>query len=308
MAQSALIINEIGEVGLDQHTLYGATDTVTMVENACICCTGLPGLASALAELFWARLERRVKPFLSVVVETTGLADPLPILETFQVDSLLRERYQIAGVITALSATAGLSTLGRHPAALSQIRTADLIVLPKADRASAAAQDAMFAAAAAINPHARLASSGKASLNASTMLALLSAKAPAPAVHVQSCRAPFTDILNPDHRHSHDAESFFIPLPALDQHVLQRMLDRWISQSPSALLRIKGVVALMDGSLVVVHWAPGDGRADVATFGEALYASRTIRKGLTVIVEAGFDAPSTFRFDDNSSSIAFDNS
>ena len=297
LAQSALIINEIGEVGLDQHMLYGATDTAALVANACICCTGLPGLESALAELFWARLERKIKPFLSVVVETTGLADPAPILELFQTDSLLRERYQIAGVVTTLSATAGRSTLARHPEASSQIKAADLIVLTKTDVASDVEQDALLVIANALNPHAKLAKSGKASLSASAMLAWLSAKARPIAEQAHVSIAP-SGGQEGVHRHSHNAESFFIALPELERRVLQRLLERWITQSYPVLWRLKGVVGLTDGSLVVVQWTAGDRQAALEPFEVVINAAHILRKGLTVIVEAGFDALHVFSADD----------
>lgn len=297
LAQSALIINEIGEVGLDQHTLYGATDTAALVANACICCTGLPGLESALAELFWARLERKIKPFLSVVVETTGLADPAPILEIFQTDSLLRERYQIAGVVTTLSAIAGRSTLARHPEALSQIKAADLIVLTKTDIASIVEKDALLTTVNALNPRAKLANSGKASLSATDMLTLLSAKARPDAGKAQIALAA-SATTEAAHRHLHNAESFFIALPALEHHVLKRLLDRWVLQSYPALWRLKGVVGLTNGSLVVVQWTAGDTQAVIEPFEIANEVSHAVCKGLTVIVEAGFNAQGIFLLDD----------
>ncbi|NBY67529.1 MAG: hypothetical protein EBQ58_01525, partial [Betaproteobacteria bacterium] len=68
---AALVINELGEVGLDNQLLSGATESTALVANACVCCTGLPGLAEALEDLFWARLERRMPRFPNLVIETT---------------------------------------------------------------------------------------------------------------------------------------------------------------------------------------------------------------------------------------------
>ena len=72
---AALVINELGEVGLDNQLLRGATESAALVASACVCCTGLPGLAEALEDLFWARLERRMPRFPNLVIETTGLAE-----------------------------------------------------------------------------------------------------------------------------------------------------------------------------------------------------------------------------------------
>ena len=78
---AALVINELGEVGLDNQLLSGATESAALVASACVCCTGLPGLAEALEDLFWARLERRMPRFPNLVIETTGLAEPGPVAE-----------------------------------------------------------------------------------------------------------------------------------------------------------------------------------------------------------------------------------
>ena len=121
LAQSALIINEVGEVGLDQHALRGMVESAALVANACICCTGLPGLEEALTELFWSRLHRKIEPFAAVIIETTGLADPLPIVQACGRDALLRERYRLAGVVTTLSATSGLQVLARALPAFRRI-------------------------------------------------------------------------------------------------------------------------------------------------------------------------------------------
>lgn len=297
LAHCALIINEIGEVGLDQYTLYEATDTSALVANACICCTGLPGLATALADLFWARLERRIKPFRMVVIETTGLADPFPILKIFETDSLVQERYQPAGIVTTLSASTGRLTLARHPEASLQIKAADLIVLTKTDVAPLAEQDALFKVASALNTGATWANSGNASLNASAMLALLSAKISGCTEVNPTFHATVVDPLKEGHRHTHHAESFFIPTSALEKQALQRLLDQWISLSSPSLLRLKGVVELTDGSCVVVHWTTGDVQAKLSPFAIATDIVRAMRKGLTVIVEAGFDAQGVFLID-----------
>ncbi len=287
----ALIINEIGEVGLDQHILYGAADAASLVENACVCCTGLPGLADALADLFRARLERKIKPFRLVFIETTGLADPLPILKLFQTDSLLQERYQLAGIVTTLSATSGRAALEHRAEALSQVKTADLIILTKTDIANLVEQGALSDIASALNPGAALVTSSAASLNASTMLALLSSQVSGSIGQ----NPPFsTPPLNKDHQHAHNAKSLFVPLGALDYHLLQRLLERWISQSKPSLIRLKGVVELTGGSAVTVQWTSGDAVAEFSSFAIAEQSADAVRKGLTAIFEADFDAAGAF--------------
>ncbi|NBZ98847.1 MAG: hypothetical protein EBS88_04810 [Betaproteobacteria bacterium] len=123
---AALVINELGEVGLDNQLLRGATESAALVASACVCCTGLPGLAEALEDLFWARLERRMPRFPNLVIETTGLAEPGPVAEALRSSDLLKERYRLAGVITCLSASTADAVLQQHAEARAQLAGADV--------------------------------------------------------------------------------------------------------------------------------------------------------------------------------------
>ena len=145
LKDAAVIVNEIGEVGYDDQIIAAASDTPSLIANACVCCTGLPGLEEALESLFWARLQRRMPAFPSVVIETTGLADPGPVIAAFEQVTLLRERYRLAGVITTLSATAADTVLTRHAEARSQIAHAQALVITKTDLATTADVDALSA-------------------------------------------------------------------------------------------------------------------------------------------------------------------
>lgn len=133
LKDAAVIVNEIGEVGYDDQLIAAASDTPSLIANACVCCTGLPGLEEALESLFWARLERRMPAFPSVVIETTGLADPGPVIAAFEHVTLLKERYHLAGVITTLSATASDTVLSQHAEARAQIEQANVLVITKTD-------------------------------------------------------------------------------------------------------------------------------------------------------------------------------
>jgi G3E family GTPase len=298
LSESALIINEVGEVGLDQHILNMATEDVTLMANACVCCTGLPGLVEALADLFWARLQRKIKPFKSVVIETTGLADPQPILRIFKQDSLLSERYWLAGVIAAFSATSGSRTVALHPEAMSQLATADLVIVTKTDLVQQAALAGLAASVSALNPRATLAMSGKASLTAGSMLSMLGLR---PAVD-QEPLAPVPGSLGggaPTHSHHnehaskhHSARTAFLALPgALKRQTLGLQLGLWIGKHQDQLLRLKGMVRMDDGSVVTVQWANGDAGADIAPFGRVGELPGAVQMGLTVIAEEAFDFP-----------------
>ena len=293
LAKTALIVNEAGEVGFDQHLLRGAVESAALVADACVCCTGLPGLEQALADLFWSRLHRKIDAFDAVFIETTGLADPQPIVQLIQKDSLLRERYRLAGVITTLSASSGSLVLTGHPEAISQIKSADLVIITKADLSCMADLEALQAAVGELNPHAALAMSSKASLRAGPMLALLSSRAGADKVSVASfVHVAHAHQQGHEHGHGalhHDAQALFFPLPRLiERSALALRLDPWIAKHKAGLLRLKGLVQLDDGAWVTLQWSVGDARADIAPIDPTLELSSTARTGLTVIVEKDF--------------------
>ena len=133
LKDAALIINELGEVGVDQALLTSASEASSLLSNACVCCTGLQGLSQALEDLFWARLQRRVHKFPQLIIETTGLAMPGPILETLAESPLLLERYEWAGTITCVSATSYKQVMVEFKEAQSQLTQADLCILTKTD-------------------------------------------------------------------------------------------------------------------------------------------------------------------------------
>jgi G3E family GTPase len=291
IADSVLIINEIGEVGLDQHVLRGVGESCALLSNTCICCTGLPGLEQALADIFWARLRRKMEPFTSVIIETTGLADPAPIAALFNTDALLRERYRLVGIVTTLNATSGLQVLARHSEAVSQVRMANLVVITKIDLVAKVDVTAIEATVRELNSSTGLAISAQSSLSAQSMLALLAKN---PIAAVSESMAASRDVLgsatsqNHPHQHQHDhaVRTQFFPLPEpLKPQAFSTQLDHWIEKHKDFLLRIKGLVQTNDGALVIVQWALGDAQADMALFSTSLNPSYIVQTGLTVIFD-----------------------
>lgn len=240
LADAALVVNEIGEVGFDDRLLASAVDSAMLLSNLCICCTGLPGLEEAMTELWWDRLHRRRPAFSSVVIETTGLADPRPLIAAFETAPFLRERYQLAGVLTTASATAGLALIEAQAEARAQIAAANAVIITKIDRTDGAA---LAAALRSLNPRAGLAQSAQASISWPQACALMAgATAAAPAWKTPG--------------HHHHATARFVPLPyALSASALQAQTD---ALRDGTLLRLKGVVRREDGQLCSVQWTVGD--------------------------------------------------
>ena len=138
LADTAVIINEFGEIGLD-HLLVEKSDDEGMVtlNSGCLCCTVRGDLVRTMSELFLKRSRGEVSEFKRMVVETTGLADPAPILHTLMTDPLLASRYRLDGVVTTVDGVNGASTLDNHEEAVKQAAVADRLLLTKVDIADA---------------------------------------------------------------------------------------------------------------------------------------------------------------------------
>lgn len=154
-ADTAVIVNEFGEVGLD-HLLVEATDeSIIDLSCGCICCTIRGDLMSTLIDLYERREAGEIRRFQRVVVETTGLADPAPIIHTMMQEPLVFAHYRLARVVTAVDAINGMVTFDRQPEAVKQVAVADALLVTKTDMANdAAALDALEDRLAAVNPSA----------------------------------------------------------------------------------------------------------------------------------------------------------
>lgn len=154
LRDTAVLINEFGEIGLD-HLLVERLDGDTVLLNAgCLCCTVRGDLVRALRDLA-VRIEQG-HPIRRVVVETTGLADPAPILQTLMSDPLVLYRYRLDGVVTLVDAATGMATLDTQPEAVKQAAVADRLVLTKTDLSAPGQVSALWARLRALNPGAPL--------------------------------------------------------------------------------------------------------------------------------------------------------
>jgi len=157
LSNAAVIINEFGAISLD-HDLVERTDgDIVEVKGGCLCCTVRGDLLKALHELMLKRVKGEIKPFDRVVIETTGLADPAPILHTLMADPLAFDKFRLDGVVCVLDAVNGNATLDAHEEAVKQAAMADRILLTKTDLPEAAvSRDALTARVHELNPGARI--------------------------------------------------------------------------------------------------------------------------------------------------------
>ncbi len=157
MANALVIINEFGAVGLD-HLLvsYSAENIVVEMNSGCLCCTIRSDLVKTLREVSWRFARNGERRFDRVVIETTGLADPAPIIHTLMTDPFVARRYRLDGIVSTIDLAVGTRTLDAHVEAVKQAAVADCLVLTKADQISDhGAADALLKRLARINPAAR---------------------------------------------------------------------------------------------------------------------------------------------------------
>jgi G3E family GTPase len=136
--RTAVIVNEFGEVGLDHLLVEASDEEVVLVEGGCLCCTVRGDLVRTAGELL-ARRARGEADFERIVVETTGLADPAPILNALMTDREIADALRLESVIATVDCAAGGATLDAHPESVKQAALADRIVLTKADLADSTA-------------------------------------------------------------------------------------------------------------------------------------------------------------------------
>lgn len=153
---TAVLINEYGEVPIDHLLVRAASDNITVLANGCICCSVAGDMVNALRDLYFKRSKGEVPHFRRVVIETTGLADPAPIMHTLIEMPLVAARYTLSGIITTIDVVHGEQQLNTHTESLKQIAVADRIVITKADLASPDTLAALRTRLAKINPGAKL--------------------------------------------------------------------------------------------------------------------------------------------------------
>ena len=245
LARSAVLVNEFGEIGLD-HLLVEKLDDSTVLLNAgCLCCSVRGDLARVLREM----LPRARRDEISrIVIETTGLADPVPILATLMSDPVAASAYRLDGIVTVVDAVNGAAHLDTQQEAVRQVAVADRIIISKTDLADATAlRDRLKA----LNPAAPVieAAFGKVDPGFILHAGLFDPSAKIPDVAGWLNTAAFEDA--GDHHHHdpnrHDARiaAFCVTLPdPLDWQGLAMWLELLVASRGEQLLRVKGILNL----------------------------------------------------------------
>ena len=156
MARAAVVINELGEIGIDHDLVMMSSENIALLTNGCICCSVRTDLQETLRDLFARRRVGEIPDFDRVIVETTGLADPAPVVQTLSSDTLIGAQFRFDGMVTLVDAVNAATQLALHAEPARQIALADRVILTKTDLATPEQTDAVAEAVRQINPQAKV--------------------------------------------------------------------------------------------------------------------------------------------------------
>ncbi|HUZ75513.1 MAG TPA: GTP-binding protein [Stellaceae bacterium] len=309
MADTAVIVNEFGEIGLDHLLIETAFEDAVLLKSGCICCTVRGDLVDTLAGLAARRQSGAIAPFSRVVIETTGLADPAPILHTLMAEPALAPLYRLDRVVTTVDAANALAQFDAHFEAAKQAAVADRIVLTKTDLVTAPVAAQVMARLAALNPDAPVVVAIQGRIEPDALFA------PAP----PRDRLAVTAALghgHHDHGHADDAAHLAhhhgISTVALvhDAPVSWPALSAWLGAVASLkgpdLLRVKGIVNVAGrAGPVVIHgvqhvfhppverarWPDGDRRTRMIFITRNIAASTLAKSFAAAVADANETPP-----------------
>ena len=224
---TAVIVNEYGQVGIDDALIRGSTDQTTLLGNGCVCCVTRTDLQNALRNLVIDRERGRIPPFVRIVIETSGMADPAPILQTFATDRSLGGEFFIEVVATVVDAATGLETIGWSSESRKQVILADRLILSKTDLAHPDADDGLRKRLRELNAHAELIVANEGHVD--------------PACLIEGIEAGDRSTFVAEAEHSDGIASFVITdnLP-LKWVSFARTMETLVALRGSDLLRVKG--------------------------------------------------------------------
>ena len=263
LSRAAVIINEFGEIGLDHLLVEHVEDGVMLLSTGCLCCTMRGDLVNTLEKLLRG-LDNDRMAFDRVIIETTGLADPAPVLHTAMVHPYFVMRFRLDGVVTVVDAVNGAATLDGHIEGIKQVAIADRIVLTKSDlidsseRREAAAR--LRERLAALNPAAPVIEVASATVPQLIDCGLYDAQRKIPDVKRWLAEEAYT---HDEHHHHHDANRHDDKIRAftlasgraIPFSAFEMFLDLLRSMHGPNLLRVKGIVKLAETpeQPVVIH-------------------------------------------------------
>lgn len=271
LGETAVIVNELGEVAIDHHLLRRVDERTVVLASGCVCCVLRGDLADELRDLLDRRDAGEIPAFRRVVVETTGVAQPAPIVQTLLADPLLPHHYSLDAIVTTVDGEHGL----RGPEAFQQVAAADTLVVTKPDLVDAARLDALEAELATLNPTARTRRAAFGEVDAELLLT--------------GSDRDLRDVAAQSNGHAHAPSAVVLTLDAaIDWTAFGIWLTMLLHARGGELLRIKGLLDVGgDGPVLLscvqhavyppVHldaWPDEDRRSRIVVIGYGLERER----------------------------------
>jgi G3E family GTPase len=255
--RTAVVINEFGQVSIDHSLTITSSDSIVVLENGCLCCTVFGDLLQTLNRLYHAREAGEIA-FEQVVIETSGLAEPTPVLQAFLSDPTLAGLFRVCTVIATVDAVNGDSTLTAHDVSMRQVALADYVLITKLDLIKAdnrrTVQAALTARLRRLNPTALIYAIDDP---AADPVKLISRPTVDPARDPQAAKAWLDEAMTehcPEHNHAEHAHHHDVTIAAFSlirttpvaREALQLLLDSIEKHLGPGLLRVKGLVNVAD--------------------------------------------------------------
>ncbi|MEL6424953.1 MAG: GTP-binding protein [Pseudomonadota bacterium] len=244
----AVIMNEFGAVGLDHDLIEASTEETILMQSGCLCCTFRGDIAETLGSLL-DRKQRGELHFDRIVIETTGIAEPAPIVHTLVVDELVPQHYRLDGIVTVADAATGSETLDTQEEAVKQIALADLIVLTKKDLVSDAGLEEYEGRLNSINRNARRIYAKHGQVPTGALFGLSALREDTGPDDIPEwlgmAEAPNSHRSHGPHHHHHGGQIVSASIEVSDP-ISSRVFDFWLDMLVAIkgpdLLRVKGIV------------------------------------------------------------------
>jgi G3E family GTPase len=252
LPRTAILMNEFGEVALDHQLLQKMEGPMALLSGGCVCCTISGSLSPTLKNLWMARQKGDIPAFERVIIETTGIADPAPVLDNLLHDNWVRARFRLDGVVTTVDALFGMGQLDEHFEAVKQVAVADRLLLTKTDLAPAATVATLRERLATLNPAADIVTVTHGELDPATIQNLGLWNAETRSLEVTRWLKPqryqpaaASPLGGKPQLHDARIAAFSVVLDApLDRYGLQSALSMLTSFRAENLLRFKALVNL----------------------------------------------------------------
>lgn len=210
LADALVIINEFGEMALDHKLVAHSSENLVMeMSSGCVCCNIRGDLVKTLRDIVWRYSRNGQRWFRRVLIETTGLADPAPIIQTLMTQPQISRRYRLDGIVTTVDLATGMLTLDRHKEAVKQAAVADALLLTKGDLVTDEQREALLNRLADINPAASRweVRNGEVAAQKVLNLGLFSAEGKSPDVARWLSEEAYTEPVSHGHAHAdHDLD------------------------------------------------------------------------------------------------------